>query len=160
MAGVVSPPKDMGRRHVYKRPEGFFRTDGPVPARAELRLEPLPGFATKGREAYVAMLAKAVADQEEKFAEQRRAKGKGVLGRREVCRQSPNDCPQSHEPRRKLSPRVATRSRWARMEALQRLESFLTAYREAWFAWCQGAKEVLFPYGTYALPPLWWRPMP
>ena len=149
--GLVSLPKDMGRRHVYKRPDGFFRANGPVPARAELHLEPLPGFATKGREAYVTMLSKAVAEQEEKLAEQRRAKGKGVLGRREVCRQSPTDCPQSHEPRRKLSPRVATRSRWARTEALQRLESFVTAYREAWFSRCQGAKDVLFPFGTYAL---------
>lgn len=149
--GLVSLPKDVGRVLQFDRPEGFFRPDGPVPEKATLELVPLPGYAHLDREAYVEMLSQAITKREEKLAQERNAAGKGVLGRRAVCRQSPSDRPQTNEPRRQLNPRVAGRNKWARIEALQRLGEFLSAYREAWKRWRQGDHGVVFPYGTYAL---------
>ena len=74
-----------------------------------------------------------------------------MLGQRAVLRQSPFDRPRSHEPRRQLNPRVASRNKWARIEALSRLKAFIESYKEAWQRWRHGQRDVLFPYGTYAL---------
>lgn len=149
--GLVSLPKDVGRVLEFERPVGFFRPNGPLPEKATLKLEPLPSYAHLQREAYVELVGKAISEREEELAKKRRAEKKRVLGRRAVLRQSPFGRPKSAEPRRKLSPRVATRNKWARIEALQRLKGFLESYRDAWRRWQQGEKDVLFPYGTYAL---------
>jgi len=52
--------------------------------------------------------------------------------------------------RRNLRPRVAARSKWARIEALQRNRAFLVDYAAARAGWHEGA-TVLFPMGTYWL---------
>jgi hypothetical protein len=46
---------------------------------------------------------------------------------------------------------VAGRDKWKRVEALSRLQDFLRAYRDAWEALRAGARDVLFPAGTYWL---------
>jgi hypothetical protein len=76
--------------------------------------------------------------------------GRGVLGRRRVLRQSWRDSPTSREPRRTLNPRVAARSKWHRIEALQRKRAFVADYRAARVAWLAGLPAV-FPPGTYWL---------
>ena len=55
------------------------------------------------------------------------------------------------EQRRGLKPRVASRDRWKRMEAIMRLKTFIADYREAWQEFRRGARSVLFPEGTYWL---------
>jgi putative transposase len=45
---------------------------------------------------------------------------------------------------------VAAKSKWARIEALQRHKRFVAAYREAFEA-RRGEVDVLFPFGTYQL---------
>jgi hypothetical protein len=50
-----------------------------------------------------------------------------------------------------LKPRVAAANKWARIEALRRLKSFVHAYRQAWLLFKQGIRDILFPPGTYAL---------
>ena len=60
-----------------------------------------------------------------------------------------NDSPNTREPRRGLSPRVACRNKWARIEALQRNKAFLDQYRAARADHLAG-REALFPPGT------WW----
>lgn len=44
---------------------------------------------------------------------------------------------------------MAGRDRWKRIEALARLRTFLAEYREAWRAFAGGAREAVFPSGTY-----------
>ncbi|MFH1131734.1 MAG: hypothetical protein V1754_10385, partial [Pseudomonadota bacterium] len=75
------------------------------------------------------------------------------MGLHRIRRQILGSTPRSSEPRRKLSPRIAAFNKWARIEALQRLKSFIEAYREAWNLWVQGVYDVVFPPGTYALKP-------
>ena len=65
-------------------------------------------------------------------------------------KQSWRDRPSSHEPRRELSPRVAARDKWARIEALLRDRAFRLAYRAARAAWLLGERAI-FPAGTYWL---------
>ena len=65
--------------------------------------------------------------------------------------QSHTDSPSSREPRRNLNPQVACRSKWYRIEALQRLKSFQSDYKQAPKRWRDGERSVVFPAGTYAM---------
>ena len=58
--------------------------------------------------------------------------------------------PASVEPRRNLRPRVATRCKWARIEALMRNRAFVVEYASARERWRNGIGAV-FPAGTYWL---------
>jgi len=149
--GLISRPARLGRSEAFKRPKGFFREKGPLPREAALTVAPLPAFAHLPQERCAALLAEAVTAQEEVLAAERRATGKGVLGRRGVLRQSAFDTPSRREPRRALSPRVAGGNKWARIEALQRLRDFVTGYRDAWRRWRTGERGAVFPFGTYGL---------
>jgi hypothetical protein len=81
---------------------------------------------------------------------ERRRTGHRVMGRRAVLAQSWREQPTSCEPRRNLRPRVATRSKWARIEALLRNRAFVEGYVHARAQWREGA-PVAFPPGTYWL---------
>jgi hypothetical protein len=76
--------------------------------------------------------------------------GGRILGRRAVLAQSWCAHPMSSEHRRNLRPRVAGRSKWARIEALLRNRTFATAYADARSRWRDGVSTV-FPPGTYWL---------
>jgi hypothetical protein len=73
-----------------------------------------------------------------------------VLGRRAVRAQSWRDHPTTRELRRNLRPRVAGRSKWARIEALLRNRAFAREYASARERWRNGIPAV-FPPGTYWL---------
>ena len=49
-----------------------------------------------------------------------------------------------------MNPRVACRSKWERIAALQRNKEWQIEYRLARERWKAG-EDVLFPYGTYWL---------
>ena len=80
---------------------------------------------------------------------ERLEKGIKPVGRKNVLRQDWNDSPNTREPRRGMSPRDAGRNKWARIEALQRNQTFLDLYRAAREDQLAG-REALFPAGT------WW----
>jgi putative transposase len=139
-----------GRRLSTKRPWRFFRKNGDMPKRLTLRCHRPPGFEGISPEAWQRLLASEIRATEKTAAAERTTRGRSVLGRRQVLRQRPTDRPQSVEPRRRLSPRVASVNKWARMEALRRNKLFLAAYRAARELW-QVGKEAVFPRGTYWL---------
>jgi putative transposase len=130
------------------RPWHFYRRDGVMPEAVELRLA-IP--AELGPEADVlAELRQRVAATEAALAAERQRAGTRVYGRRAVLQQSCWARPASFEPRRNLRPRIAARSKWARIEALRRNQDFVEDYMTARKAWRDGAK-VTFPPGTYWL---------
>jgi putative transposase len=137
-----------GRTLQALRPRYYFREDGPMPAQVELTFTIPPVLGD--RDQILAQLRERVAAVEAEHDKQRLETGRRVLGRRRVLRQSWQACPASHEPRRGLRPRVAARSKWARIQSLQRNREFLTAYHRARAAWLAGAPS-LFPAGTYWL---------
>lgn len=87
---------------------------------------------------------------EDEHAANRLRTGLRVLGRRGVLAQSWRAQPSSCEPRRNLRPQVASRSPWARLEALLRNRGFALAYADARARWRDGVPAV-FPPGTYWL---------
>src|SRR4051794_20404857 len=100
----------------------------------ELKLPPELGdtdVILREVEARVAAFEKAMA------AERARTRRR-ILGRRGVCAQKWWSSPASQEPRRELRPRVAARSVWQRIAALQRNRAFIEAYRAARKFWLTG----------------------
>ncbi|MCA9676780.1 MAG: hypothetical protein H6709_03725 [Kofleriaceae bacterium] len=136
------------RTIVVRRPKQFFRAGGSMPEEVTLELGLPPDIEDVN--AFLGVLRERVTAEEDRLAEERRRAGRGVLGRRGVLQQDWRSRPTSREPRRGLRPRVAARSVWARIEALQRNRAFIDAYRAARAAWLAGL-EAVFPPGTYWL---------
>jgi REP element-mobilizing transposase RayT len=130
------------------RPKHFFRSNGPMPDALQLALtipESLGPAAS-----LIDEVERRVRDVERACVEDRARTGGRVLGRKAVLEQCWWDAPTTVEPRRTLSPRVASRNTWARVEALLRDREFADAYREARRDWSLGL-EAIFPVGTYWL---------
>ncbi|HMG19999.1 MAG TPA: hypothetical protein VK607_01735 [Kofleriaceae bacterium] len=130
------------------RPLHFFRADGVMPDAVELALTVPPELGPA--EAVLAELRERVRAVELDRAAERQRTGGRILGRRAVLAQSWRDRPATSEPRRNLRPRVATRSQWARLEALLRNRWFTAEYASARERWRDGAAAA-FPPGTYWL---------
>jgi REP element-mobilizing transposase RayT len=132
------------------RPEGFFREEGCMPKSLVLTLV-TPSLGELSRRDAQDRIDEAVVQLEEKVRGQVLAEGRTFLGARAVMRQDPFDSPATREPRRGLSPRVATRNKWLRIEALTRCAEFLRQYREALATWCAENRDAVFPVGTYLM---------
>jgi REP-associated tyrosine transposase len=137
-----------GRSLRATRPLHFFRPDGPMPEALEMSLT-IPSELGPAAEV-VSELRDRVQALEHERANERLRSGRRVLGRRGVLAQSWRERPVTVEPRRNLRPRVATRSKWARIEALVRNRSFAVEYAAARERWRVGL-DVVFPPGTYWL---------
>jgi hypothetical protein len=48
-----------------------------------------------------------------------------------------------------MSPQVAAKNKWARIETLKRNRSFIERYRDAFLGHVAGLANVVFPFGTY-----------
>ena len=140
-----------GKRLVATRPRHFFRDDGPMPETVTLEIARPTGLKEVPDDEFKAMVATRIRAAEEAAASERARTGARVLGRRAVLGQKWSDRPASREPRRKLDPRVAGRSKWSRIEALLRNRVFREAYAVAREAFCAGDRNVIFPAGTYWL---------
>jgi hypothetical protein len=148
--GLWSDPVQIGGRPLaLERPKGFFREEGPMPELAMLQLDVPPAFEAS-RE-FTDSLAEALRVAEDSAAAEHAREGRSVLGASRVLAQKPHARPSPGEPRRVLSPRVASRNKWRRIEALLRLAEFGRAYREALAAWRAGARHALFPPGTWQM---------
>jgi hypothetical protein len=148
--GDWSDPQRIGGPPLrIERPKVYFDEEGQMPAFVELQLTPPPDFADDPTfvEQVLAALRETEAAEAAKLASQKRT----FMGVARVLAQSFFARPAPGEPRRALSPRVACRNKWKRIEALQRLTRFQRAYREAFDAWRAGQRDVLFPLGTWQM---------
>jgi len=130
------------------RPRHFFRKDN-LPDEIEMTLG-LSGVPLLGdADALVAEVCARVTKTEEDCAVERRKTGRRVLGRKAVLAQHFTDSPSTIAPRRKgIVPRIACRSTWFRVEALQRDKVFLAEHAAARLRWLAGAVAPNFPVGT------------
>jgi putative transposase len=133
------------------RPRHFFRQEGPMPERVTLRLRRPHGFEHMSDKEFATWILERVRQVEESVAVERRRSGAHVVGRRTVLSQRWSEHPRDHEPKRRLSPQVAARSKWSRIEALMRNRTFRDAYASARAQLASGMRDALFPAGTYWL---------
>jgi len=142
------------RPRMVARPRGFFRDEsegGKWPAVACLEMSRPPGYEELTDDELEAMVRAAIDEREERFRLEARRDGKEFLGRRGVMAQSRHARPGRREPRFEMSPRVACRNKWRRIERLRRDRKWRAAYAQALQHWRNGEREVLFPHGTYQM---------
>jgi len=148
--GDWSDPRRIGGPPItIERPKVYFDEKGQMPPSVELQLTPPPDFADDPT--FVARMLADLKETETAAASTLASEERGFLGVARVLAQSFFARPAPGEPRRVLSTRVACRSKWKRIEALQRLKRFQVAYREALDAWRTGRRDVLFPPGTWQM---------
>jgi len=149
--GLRTRPRDLaGSERSVRRPDVFFRKAGPTPETAVLRIVP-PAIEGKTRDEVAREIEERVRAREREIRDEAARDGRSFLGRKRVLAQDPFDSPKTREPRRELSPRVAAADPSIRVQALGLLQKFQQEYRAAFEKWKQGIREVVFPYGTYAL---------
>jgi putative transposase len=132
-----------------KRPKRFFDKQGCLPDTAEIILEYPDG--TSNLDEFQNMLSVLIDNEEASARARRRNDGTTVIGRRRILNQHWDSRPHSRETRRNMSPRLACRNRWARVERLCQNKAWLESYYESLNRWKMGHPEVVFPAGTYAL---------
>jgi len=148
--GLWSAPEQIGAGPILvKRPDHFFRKEGPMPETAELELVCPKGFESV--DAFRNQLVVRLAQLEEEAAQELEKEGRSFMGVRRVLSEKPGAWPKPGEPRGELNPRIACKDKWKRIEAIQRLKQFLEDYRVAWKKFASGLRDTVFPHGTYGM---------
>jgi putative transposase len=141
------------RTVVAVRPKHFFRDDdagGEMPRTITIAFEPPPALAHMPREEYVRLILEKLEAAERTASAKRSDMGVAVLGRKNVLRQHWNDRPADAEPRRQLSPGLACRDKWRRIERLKANKLFQVLYRAAFEGFRTGVAAI-FPIGTWSM---------
>ena len=125
------------------RPKIFFKEDGKMPKSAVLTIQKPPQVDKLTNREWSEQIQKSASEKQQLIQIKMNQKGRSFMGVRAVLQQNPYDRPKSTEPRRRLSPKVAAKSKKQRIEAILRLKAFIAAYKEA--------QDALFPQGTYYL---------
>ena len=149
--GLTTYGMPFGSKMVFRRPEGFFDENGALPEEVVIEVSRPDILPELSDEELFAVLMRKVKDKERELVAQAKQDNKRFLGMRRVLRQRHTDTPASREPRFNLNPRVASRSKWQRIAALQLNKQWLVAYREAYEKFVAGVRDVLFPDGTYLM---------
>ncbi|HUS63112.1 MAG TPA: hypothetical protein VMZ28_01170 [Kofleriaceae bacterium] len=157
LAGLVKrgdrwPGLRLGRPGAYpaRRPSCFFREEGSMPRSLSLELvEPALDDSDAG-DAW-SRIERAVGEMEAHVRENARREGRRFLGASAVMRQNPSKSPRTHAVRRALSPRIASRNKWLRIEVLSRSAEFIRDYRRAFASWRLLDRLAVFPLGTYLM---------
>ncbi len=135
---------------VARKPTRFFDHDNlGLPDLVQLHLRRAPGFEQLSQQDYAKLVREQVDLAVTRAAAERREKGIRLVGRKDVLKQPWRHSPSTREPRRGMSPQVACRNKWARIEALARNQAFLDQYRGAREEQLAG-RQTVFPPGT------WW----
>ena len=150
--GVCTTTDDLfGRSQTVTRPSVFFRRKGKMRATATLRITPPTLRDGESLESFVQATRDAIAAQEARIQRDFAKHNRQFMGMRRVLAQRPTDSPRTSEPRRALSPRVAAKNKWRRIEALGRNRKFADWHKDALKQFKSKMRNVRFPPGTYAM---------
>lgn len=165
--GVITRPQEIGCAQPAERPEFFFRDHGRMPKTATLRCSVPTVFAHLGRDGYIDLVSRELAQAEQRHDRERRAAGRTVLGADRCLTVKIGSRSASWERWFTLRPQVAAKVRALRVESIRRLREFRESYRVALSRWrramrsaigldedadrpTRDASDVVFPAGT------WW----
>jgi putative transposase len=152
--GVISHPNDLlegdrGERYRVARPKGFFASQSKLPEYAQVKITCPPTLRDRPREEVVRELLDRREEKEEAARQRVSELGIRFLGRKGILGQSPFGRPNSREERSKLSPNVACKCRWRRIETLGGLTQFRREYWACYLRFREGDRDVVFPAGTW-----------
>lgn len=138
--GPTSATLRFGHKRLISRPEGFFSPAMPQTAALEL-VEPTTidkQRAQSHRDQVFSDIRQSINSDEPR-----------ARGMRFILQRDWKDRPTTHEPRRKLCPRFASRCSELRIRALTEYRRWLDAYQSALQRFKSGQRQVLFPAGTF-----------
>jgi hypothetical protein len=138
---------------VANRPKHFFRDHddgGAMPETVTITFEPPPALTHLPSEEYVRVVLEKIGLVEREAETRRRDTGTAVLGHKRILAQHWNDRPADAEPRRELSPALACRDKWRRIERIKQNKLFQTLYRAAFEGFRAGVAAI-FPLGTWGM---------
>jgi putative transposase len=149
-AGPTSWNLEYGVPIKIARPPGFFSEK--MPDEVELVIHRPAGLRPDLSDRELRALIRERARREEhELLGKMTESGRTFIGMARVLKQARHHTPSSREQRRGIRPTVAARSKWARIEALQRNALFLEEHEAARVAFKAGNRDVLFPHGTYLM---------
>jgi putative transposase len=138
-------------RYEGRRPDVFFRKTSRMPMHVELEITPLPLRSSSGPADVINRLGDLVARREKAFGETVRREKRRFCGAKKLADLRHTDSPSTLAERRRISPRVASRDKWRRLELLQRAKQFVVDHRDAFRRWVDGERDVVFPAGCYRM---------
>jgi putative transposase len=142
--GATSAGMQFGRARRIGRPAKFFSEQ--MPEFVDLELV-RPGWCSwLDDRALLGSVERKVRELEVEHA-----KLGPAIGMQAVLARAWWDAPTSRERRRELSPRVAGGDRETRVGWLRETAAWLSEYRAALARFVEGAREVVFPVGTWAM---------
>lgn len=141
----------VGTNEEVARPPIFFRKNGPMPESCTLTITRPAICEELSDDELACRVSELVSAREVSIRDGHARRGVRFLGAKAILKQKPSDSPRTVAAHRNMSPRVAAKNKWSRIEALGRLQSFVDAHAEALRTWCSGIRDVVFPPGTYAM---------
>ena len=146
--GFITAPEDLGKRVIIgKRPDFFFRPDGPMPEEVSTLIESPPCGDEWTRDKLVEVFRDKLDARIAAAHEKHQGSFRGAA---KVCAVHHTTQPKTSEPRRQPSMRIVARDATQRIEAIAELREFHRAHSEMRDAWKAGDTNVTFPAGT------WW----
>lgn len=139
---------------VIRKPPGFFRGSddgGDWPDEVVLEFSRPPGYEHLSDDELAAVIDAAIDKREQRFRDRHDQARKPFFGRKAVLAQRRHARPTSRETRFRLSPKVACRDKWRRIERLAANKQWLGCYTDALRQWRAGDRAVVFPAGTYKM---------
>ena len=147
--GLISTPGDLASKlKVGTRPSFFFSERTGCPRKIKMKLV-YPRILEGREENVIEALERRITIRETLIGDRMINEGRQFLGPDGVRAQSPFEFPKTSEPRRQLSPHLAARDVWRRIEALGQLVSFRQAYSSCRERFFNGDRDVEFPLGSY-----------
>ena len=142
------------KQRVIRKPPGFFRGNddgGQWPDEVVLEFSRPPGYDDLCDDELGAAINAAIDEREQRFRREYDEVGRTFLGRKAVLAQRRHGRPTSREPRFAMSPKVACRNKWQRIERLAANKRWLADYTDVCRRWMSGDRAVVFPAGTYKM---------
>jgi hypothetical protein len=145
--GALSTLETLRRGTIKAEHPGIWFKDS-APKEVSLALTMPPCFSD--RLGYLDTLGALLPNRLSQVRGELRRQGRGFLGPTRVRKTVVTDQPSTKKPRFGSNPTFSALTRAAWRAAVQKLRAFRLAYREAYRAWRNGARDVAFPAGT------WW----
>jgi REP element-mobilizing transposase RayT len=143
--GVWYVPGDEVHVERVRRPKSYFGERSSAPAEIELRIAPPPGMTD-----VAVRVAAAIHERLSAAWAKLREAGWQFLGRAAILAAPRGGRATSVEEPGQFVPQFAATCPLARSSLIAARRAFRCAYRDALDRWREGAREVLFPLGT------WW----
>jgi REP-associated tyrosine transposase len=148
--GVITKVEDYcNKSQTITKPDIYFRKAGIIPEKVKFKVTPLPGFEHYTEKQFANFMRKKLLKKQGKTIKKYRKMGKQFLGVHGVLNQDINEQPWTAAPHREMSPQIAEKNKWRRMEMITELKVFQTKYKKAMMKLKLGEKDVVFPAGTY-----------